>query len=49
MNGLSPLLDLDACRVRQARLRSGMAERSLDAVVLVAPEHVQYFTGHRCC
>jgi Xaa-Pro aminopeptidase len=24
-----------------------MAERSLDAVVLVAPEHVQYFTGHR--
>ena len=47
MNGLSPLLDLDACRVRQARLRSCMAERSLDAVVLVAPEHVQYFTGHR--
>ena len=47
MNGLSPLLDLDACRVRQERLRSRMAERSLDAVFLVAPEHVQYFTGHR--
>ena len=47
MNGLSPLLDLDACRVRQERLRSRMAERSLDAVILVAPEHVQYVTGHR--
>jgi len=47
MNGISPLLDLDACLIRQKRLRSRMAERSLDAVVLVAPEHVQYFTGHR--
>jgi len=47
MNGLTPLLDLDLCRVRQERLRSRMAERSLDAVVLVAPEHVQYVTGHR--
>jgi Xaa-Pro aminopeptidase len=47
MNGLAPLLDLGACRIRQERLRKRMAERSLDAVVLVAPEHVQYFTGHR--
>ncbi|MFM8805048.1 MAG: M24 family metallopeptidase [Planctomycetia bacterium] len=47
MNGTSPLLDLDACRVRQERLRRRMQERSLDAVILVAAEHVQYFTGHR--
>lgn len=47
MNGLTPLLDLDACRVRQERLRRRMNERSLDGVVVVAPEHVQYFTGHR--
>jgi Xaa-Pro aminopeptidase len=47
MNGLTPLLDLDLCRVRQGRLRRRMAERSLDAVFLVMPEHVQYVTGHR--
>jgi Xaa-Pro dipeptidase len=47
MNGLHPLLDLDACRLRQERLRRRMQERSLDAVILVAAEHVQYFTGHR--
>lgn len=47
MNGLTPLLDLDACRVRQERLRKRMADRSLDAVILTAPEHVQYVTGHR--
>jgi Xaa-Pro aminopeptidase len=47
MNGTEPLLDLDACRIRQRRLRDLMAARSLDAVVVVAPEHVQYFTGHR--
>jgi Xaa-Pro aminopeptidase len=47
MNGAFPLLDLDACRARQARLRATMAERSLDAVVVVTPEHVQYLTGHR--
>ena len=47
MNGASPLLDLDACRVRQGRLRATMAERSLDAVVVVAAEHVEYLTGHR--
>ncbi|NDC63792.1 MAG: aminopeptidase P family protein [Planctomycetia bacterium] len=46
MNGV-PVLDLAACRVRQARLRRVMAERSLDAVVVVTPEHVQYLTGHR--
>lgn len=47
MNGAAPLLDLDACRIRQGRLRAVMAMRSLDAVVVVAPEHVQYLTGHR--
>ena len=47
MNGSAPLLDLQACRARQARLRRRMADRGLDAVIVVAPEHVQYFTGHR--
>lgn len=47
MNGATPLLDLDACRTRQARLGTVMAARSLDAVVVVTPEHVQYLTGHR--
>jgi Xaa-Pro aminopeptidase len=47
MNGAKPLLDLDACRTRQERLRRHMAARSLDAVVVVTPEHVQYLTGHR--
>ena len=47
MNGAKPLLDLDACGRRQDRLRAVMAERSLDAVIVVAPEHVQYLTGHR--
>lgn len=47
MNGQYPLLDLDACHRRQERLRGRMAELSLDAVVVVAAEHVQYFTGHR--
>ena len=46
MNG-TPLLDVASCRVRQSRLRGRMAEQSLDAVVVVAPEHVQYLTGHR--
>ena len=47
MNGAEPLLDLASCRRRQDRLRRHMADRSLDAVVVVAPEHVQYLTGHR--
>ena len=47
MNGATPLLDLDACRGRQSRLRAVMAGRSLDAVVVVTPEHVEYLTGHR--
>ncbi|MFM8890341.1 MAG: aminopeptidase P family N-terminal domain-containing protein, partial [Planctomycetia bacterium] len=47
MNGQYPLLDLEACQRRQERLRGRMAALSLDAVVVVAPEHVQYFTGHR--
>jgi len=46
MNGV-PVLDLAACRIRQERLGRIMAERSLDAVVVVTPEHVQYLTGHR--
>jgi Xaa-Pro dipeptidase len=47
MNGTTPLLDLEACRIRQERLRRRMADRGLDAVIVVAPEHVQYLTGHR--
>jgi Xaa-Pro aminopeptidase len=47
VNGATPLLDLDACRLRQTRLRAVMADRSIDAVVVVTPEHVQYLTGHR--
>jgi Xaa-Pro aminopeptidase len=47
MKGATPLLDPDACGARQARLRAALAERSLDAVVVVTPEHVQYLTGHR--
>ncbi|MCE9631209.1 MAG: M24 family metallopeptidase [Planctomycetia bacterium] len=47
MNGAEPLLDLDACRVRQERLRRHMTARSLDAVVVVTAEHVHYLTGHR--
>lgn len=46
MNG-TLLLDPDLCRVRQGRLLERMAALRLDAVVVVAPEHVQYFTGHR--
>lgn len=47
MNGAEPLLDLDACRVRQGRLLGHMQRAALDAVVVVAAEHVQYLTGHR--
>ena len=47
MNGTTPLLDLDGCRLRQERLRRRMAAESLDAVVVVTPEHVQYLTGQR--
>ncbi|MFM7206936.1 MAG: M24 family metallopeptidase [Planctomycetaceae bacterium] len=47
MNGGEPLLDVDACRRRQARLLHHMESRSLDAVVLATPEHVEYLTGHR--
>jgi Xaa-Pro dipeptidase len=43
----APLLDLDACRRRQARLRERLAAVGADAAVVVAPEHVQYLTGHR--
>jgi Xaa-Pro aminopeptidase len=47
MNGAAPLLDLAACRGRQIRLLAGMAAASIDAVVVVTPEHVEYLTGHR--
>ena len=47
MNGAVPVLDLDTCRTRQERLRRHMEARSLDAVVVTAPEHVEYLTGHR--
>jgi Xaa-Pro aminopeptidase len=46
MNGV-PLLDPALCRARQRRLLDRMTGRGLDAVVVVAPEHVQYLTGHR--
>lgn len=42
-----PWLDPDACRLRQARLRERLAAAGLDAAIVVAPEHVQYLTGHR--
>jgi Xaa-Pro aminopeptidase len=49
MNGVSPLLDLDACRARQRRLLAALAAdgAEVDVVVVVAPEHVEYLTGHR--
>jgi len=47
MNGASPLLDLDACRTRQARLFTALATQDIDAVVVVSPEHIEYLTGHR--
>ena len=47
MNGAFPLLDVDACRVRQRRLLARLADERADAVVVVAPEHVEYLTGHR--
>lgn len=47
MNGAFPLLDPDRCRDRQSRLVRHMASASIDAVVVVTPEHVQYLTGHR--
>jgi len=46
MNGI-PLLDLDACRLRQRRLLDLLAAERLDGLVVVSPEHVQYLTGHR--
>lgn len=47
MNGGAPLLDLAACRLRQARFRDCLAAARADVAVLVAPEHVEYLTGHR--
>jgi len=46
MNGV-PLLDLDACRLRQRRLLDRLAGTGVDLVVVTSPEHVQYLTGHR--
>jgi Xaa-Pro dipeptidase len=46
MNG-TPLLDLPSCRVRQRRLLDRMHEHRLDGLVLAAPEHIEYATGHR--
>jgi Xaa-Pro dipeptidase len=43
----APLLDLDACRRRQARFRACLAAAGADAAVIIGPEHVQYLTGHR--
>jgi Xaa-Pro dipeptidase len=47
MNGAAPLLDPARCRDRQARLLARLADRELDLVVVVSPEHVEYLTGHR--
>ena len=47
MNGVTPLLDPAACRGRQARLLAALADRDLDAIVVVSPEHIEYLTGHR--
>jgi Xaa-Pro dipeptidase len=46
MNG-TILLDPEACRGRQRRLLDRLAEHRLDGAILVAPEHIEYFTGHR--
>lgn len=46
MNGI-PLLDLDRCRERQARLSRALSGDAPDLIVLTSPEHVQYLTGHR--
>ena len=46
MNG-TLLLDPALCRVRQGRLLERMVALRLDAVVVTAPEHMQYLTGHR--
>jgi len=47
MNGGELLLDPAACRERQSRLRRCMAAAGLDLAIVVAPEHVEYLTGHR--
>ena len=47
MNGGFPLLDPSGCRARQVRLLASMADRRLDLVILVSPEHIEYLTGHR--
>lgn len=41
------MLDPNLSRVRQKRLLDAMAERKLDAVVVGAPEHVQYLSAVR--
>ena len=46
MNGI-PMLDLDACRMRQRRLLERLAAERIDGLVVATPEHVQYLTGHR--
>jgi len=47
MNGAFPLLDPVACRARQVKLLATMADRELDLLVFVSPEHLEYVTGHR--
>jgi len=47
MNGSHPLLDPAACRARQVRLLATLADLELDLAVVVAPEHIEYLTGHR--
>ncbi len=40
------MLDPNQCRIRQQRLLTVMQQKSLDAVVIGAPHHVYYFSGH---
>ncbi len=47
MNGSYPLLDPAGCRTRQVRLLETLAAAEVDLAVLVSPEHIEYFTGHR--
>lgn len=40
-------LSADACRARQNRIRTALAERKIDRAVFVTHENVQYLTGFR--
>ncbi|NDH95130.1 MAG: hypothetical protein EBZ13_11500, partial [Planctomycetia bacterium] len=46
MNG-TVLLDPAACRTRQQRLCRWLGTAGVDLAIFVAPEQIEYFTGHR--